>query len=485
MLRSATRKTVVVVAAAILVLSVTRAGSLWSSITAPEPIVPTVTDLIVEDVTVINPLMDRTEHRTIWLHNSQIERITAYTSSAQSAAAPQFAGSFVLPGLIDMHVHHPIRRLSADVRYFDLLHLEYGVTSVRDCGSVDGSTLDLRSQIAEGDFPGPRIFACGRIIDGDPPFWPGASVARSYEDGAKLVDEFAAEGVDCIKVYSNLSKPALEGVRAAAHRHHLTLVGHVPISVSLEEAQLDDVQHLTGVPGPVADHPGLIEAVLDGWSTITDQRIYEVVHAALQQKTAHTPTIVVLDRLLQLQDYPELLRDPDALLLPRYYREVLWKPGRVPSWSVPKLDNATRAKIRQNIRSVVRKMHDAGVTLHVGTDTFNPFVVPGVSMHEEMKNFVESGFTPEQVWAAATRGNAAQLGERGLGTITEGSPADFVIFSQDPTKDLGALSSMTAVVVRGRLYKKSDLDAQARAYRSYFSGWLYDNFMMLVFKLFS
>ncbi len=209
---------------AALVLLVCAAVS-CSSFVAPAPLKVNATDFVLEDVTVINPGLDRADHRTVWVHDSRIERISAYAPSRQSTHAPQYAGSFVLPGLIDMHVHHPVRRLSADVRYFDLLHLEYGVTTVRDCGSVDGSTLELRSQIAEGDFPGPRILACGRIIDGDPPFWPGASVARSYEDGAKLVDKFAASGVDCIKVYSNLSKPALEGVRAAAHRHHLTLVG--------------------------------------------------------------------------------------------------------------------------------------------------------------------------------------------------------------------------------------------------------------------
>ncbi len=259
----------------------------------------------------------------------------------------------------------------------------------------------------------------------------------------------------------------------------------MPISVSLEEAQLDDVQHLTGVPGRVTDHPGLIEAVLDGWSTITDARIEQVVRAALQQKTAHTPTIVVLDRLLQLQDYSQLLQDPDALLLPRYYREILWKPGRVPSWSVPEFDAATSAKIRQNIRKVVREMHEAGVTVHVGTDTFNPFVVPGVSMHEEMRNFVECGYTPEQVWESATRLNGAALGESGLGTVVDGAPADLAIYSEDPTKDLRALSSMIAVVARGRLYPKSRLDGEANRYRDHFSGWLYDNFMTLVFKLFA
>ena len=47
----------------------------------------------------------------------------------------------------------------------------------------------------------------------------------------------------------------------------------------------------------------------------------------------------------------------------------------------------------------------------------NPFVVPGVAMHEELRNFVECGFTPEQAWEAATRENGESLPERGLGIL--------------------------------------------------------------------
>ena len=53
----------------------------------------------------------------------------------------------------------------------------------------------------------------------------------------------------------------------------------------------------------------------------------------------------------------------------------------------------------------------------------NPFVVPGVAMHEELRNFVECGFTPEQAWEAATRENGESLPERGLGILKAGAPA--------------------------------------------------------------
>ncbi|MGH7925325.1 MAG: amidohydrolase family protein [Candidatus Binatus sp.] len=470
---------------AILAFGATLLAATYSLVSTPAPLSVKQSDFDLEDVTVINPGMDRREHVTVRVKGSTIAAISAFAQSP-GRLSPPFAGSFVLPGLIDMHVHHPSKRLQTDVRYFDLLHLAYGVTTVRDCGSVDGSTLELRSQIKEGQFPGPRIFACGRIIDGDPPFWPGATIARNYREGSITVDQFAASGVDCIKVYSNLSADALAGVRTEAKKLHLTLVGHVPISVPIEDAGLDDVQHLTGVPGlPVVAPSGLIDAILAGWDSIDESRIDLVVRSALLHGTAHTPTIIVLEQLLRLQDYRELRNDPAAQLLPRYYREVLWSPGRIAGWTPPALDEVTRNRISKNIRLVVRRMHEAGVTLHVGSDTLNPFVVPGAALHEELANFVESGFTPEQALEAATRGNGASLREPQLGILAAGAPADMIVLSKDPTGDLAALSTIRAVIARGRFYSKSELDNSVDQYRKYFGGWTYDHLMTLIFRLFA
>ncbi len=444
--------------------------------------------VMLADVTVINPGSGRRAHQTIRVSGSTIESISDYSASADTSAdARRYAGAYVLPGLIDMHVHHPLGQLPTDTKFFDLLHLSYGVTAVRDCASIDGSILQVRAQVAAGEFAGPRIFACGPQIDGDPPFWPGGKIARHASDGERVVDEVAAAGVDCVKAYSNLSADALRGLRAAATRHHLPLIGHVPISVPFEQAHLDDVQHLTGVPGQT-ERPkdsGLIGAILDGWDTIDDARIDFVVRTSVQQQIAHTPTIVVIQQLLRLENYPALLQDPAARVLPRYYRELIWKPGGMASWSVPPLGGARSAKILENFCKVVRRLHAAGVTLHVGTDTFNPFVVPGVSMHAELWNFAACGFTPEEAWEAATRRNGASLPAPGLGVLSAGAPADALVFGQDPTTDLTALSTLQAVVANGRYYPKPLLERAVARYHDYFASWMYDRLTMFLFPFFA
>ena len=52
---------------------------------------------------------------------------------------------------------------------------------------------------------------------------------------------------------------------------------------------------------------------------------------------------------------------------------------------------------------MVSQLHKAGVRIHVGTDSPNPFVVPGAGFHQELRLLVEAGLTPEEVWLAATR----------------------------------------------------------------------------------
>jgi imidazolonepropionase-like amidohydrolase len=459
------------------------AAVLLVSLRPPAPVAVPTQGAVLADVTVVEPGGGRRAHQTVRVKGSVIDSVSDDAARDDGAEASRYAGAYVLPGLIDLHVHHPPGPLTTDVRAFDLLHLAYGVTSVRDCGSIDGSIFEIRAQTAAGAFPGPRIFACGPLIDGDPPFWPGAEVAHDAAEAERIVDRLAAAGVDCIKAYSNLSSDALRGLRAAATRHHLPLIGHVPVAVPLEEAHLDEVQHLTGVTGR-AEGSGLIGSLLSGWDTIDAARIDSVVRTSLAQGIAYTPTIVIIERLLRLADYRSLLADPAANLLPRYYRELLWRPGAMAGWSIPDLAPAKRDAILRNFETAVRRLHEAGVTLHVGTDTFNPFVVAGVAMHEELRNFVASGFTPEQAWRAATRGNGAALPLPGLGTIRPGAPADLLVFGEDPTRDLAALSTLQAVVANGRFYSKAQLDAAVAANRDYFRGWLFDHVSMLAFSRF-
>jgi hypothetical protein len=170
--------------------------------------------------------------------------------------------------------------------------------------------------------------------------------------------------------------------------------------------------------------------------------------------------------------------EPDAQLLPRYYRAFFWRPvGLFTAIGGGWPDGRA---VRANVRLVARQLREAGVTLHVGTDALNPFVVPGTTMHEELRNFTECGFTAEEALAAATRGNGAALPLRGLGVIEPGAPADLLVFREDPSLNLAALATLEAVIADGRLYSKRTLDDTIGRYRRTFTGWLYDRITMQI-----
>jgi imidazolonepropionase-like amidohydrolase len=377
----------------------------------------------------------------------------------------RYAGAFVLPGLIDMHVHQPPDTPLGDVELAALLFLRHGVTAVRDTGSFDGAVLETRRRIHDGEIAGPRIFACGPILDGDPPFWSGSRVVRDAAEARRVVDELAALKVDCIKVYDRLSPEALAAIRDAAERHGLPVIGHVPDAVQFSDARLADVQHLTGV--------------VERGEELTQARVRAIVTASAALQIAHTPTLVFLERVARLTDYRHELADPAARMLPRYYREILWNPAY--DARLRGLEHGDEGALRETLRNakrIVKELHDAGVAIHAGTDAMSPFVVPGASLHEEMWELVDAGLTPEEVWIAATRTAAKALGQSALGTVRIGAPADLLIFRQDPTMDLNALQTLEAVVAAGRLYPREALQEAAGRWQKHFASPVYDTISM-------
>lgn len=477
---------------ALIALAVVLAAFVVFVIWPPRPLLVPAQGVEIADLTIVNPGLDRRPGVNLAIHGDRIAKIKDYVAGKdQGHENLRFAGGYVLPGLIDLHVHHP-PALSGDIPLFELMYLAHGVTAVRDTGNFDGSILQTRQRIAEGKFPGPRIFACGPIFDGDPPFWPHSRIVHNAAEANRAVDEVAATGVDCIKTYNFLTPDALAGLREGATRNHLPLIGHVPLAVPIENSHIDEVQHLTGVPAippqPASARESLGDALaslIEGWDKLDEARIDFIVRTSLDRKIAHTPTLVVIQQIGKLADYPVLLDSPDAQILPRYWRALIWAPGGLlNSQSVTSETFRKIGAIVPKMRLVVRRMHDAGVPIHVGTDVTNPFVVPGASLPVEMRNLVDSGFSTEEVWAATTRGNAQALTHLpGLGVVAEGAPADFLIFREDPSTDLSKLSTLEAVVANGRLYTIESLNEALARYKARSANSLYDFVSMTLTRL--
>jgi len=427
-------------------------------------------DFAMVGVTVVNPGQMRLSAQTVTVHDARIGAIHPTRSDERpSTGAEQFMGAFVLPGLVDVHIHLPPHWAAGQLERFMLLFLAHGVTTIREVGSLDGSSLRVREAVRSGALAGPRVFACGPVLDGDPPSFPRARVVHTAEEGRRVVDELATTGVDCIKVYRNLSQAALAGVSEEAQRQHLPVIGHLPASAPWHETRIQEIQH---VCDPRCWQMG-------------EHEIEELVRAAVAGPVAHTPTLVVYEGQGGFFDYDERREQPVARLLPRFWRDVLWNPAFALGFSpapAAALGSYHGAQLQmvERIHEAVRRLHAAGARIQVGTDPPNPFVVPGASVHREMRLLEKIGFTPEETWIAATRNAGLALGVAQLGVLAPGAPADLLVFREDPTRDLRALESLEAVFADGRFYPVEELKAALAAQDHYFERWLYDRITVWV-----
>jgi hypothetical protein len=308
------------------------------------------------------------------------------------------AGRYLMPGLADMHVHLEHFRDSGLLALF----LANGVTTVRN---MDGRPYILawRDSVARGDLPGPAIHTAGPILDGDPPVRDDNTVVRSAEEARAVVRAQVEAGYDFVKVYTGLSPEAYRGVLEAAAEAGVPVAGHVPRRVSIQEALAGGqraIEHLF-------EYGDLVEAedspVRDRWHWSKLYLAMPVDAAKLEPAARQVagsgvwtvPTVVQADRALVPPDsLRSWLAHPAMAYLPPEAPGFWEERARETAGRMDAEDWAAAARGRENRLRLLGALHRAGAKLLVGTDTPNPFVIPGWSLHEELDNFVAAGLPP-------------------------------------------------------------------------------------------
>jgi hypothetical protein len=373
------------------------------------------------------------------------------------------AGTWVMPGLADMHVH---TFTDNDLTLF----LAAGVTTVRNLYGSE-QHLQWRSQIEHGEKLGPTIVTAGPLIDGDPPIWPGSTVLVNPADAEKVVTDQKAAGYDFLKPYSRLSRPAYEALAAAAKRHGMQMAGHVPSAVGLAgvlAAGQRSIEHLDGylyalVPESVTLPPPSepIARLRTALAHLDPSRLPGVISQTLAAGTWNCPTLVVLDRFAALDDLAALRtkvrwldKIPPAIV-------AQWDPKqdfRLKSYAAEDFA-ALRAANAQRVK-ILAALAAAHAPLLVGTDTNNPYVVPGAALHDEIELMIAAGIPRARVLRAATADAARYLGApHESGVVEVGARADLLLVGSDP---LAAPLPLVpdGVMVRGRWLPRAELDAK-------------------------
>jgi imidazolonepropionase-like amidohydrolase len=382
------------------------------------------------------------------------------------------SGQYLLPGFWDLHVHSAFGDWFPGGRDIILpLFVANGVTGVRDMGGDLPVLQDWRKQIAAGEIIGPRMIISGPMLDGHLPDgklrFPSSVPVTTPASAVAAVDSLKAQGADFIKIQSVISHDAYLAAAAEAHKQGLPIVGHVPDKVRLSEviqAGQKSIEHLMGIfEGCSTEEDKFIkgEGTLKLLLTTQDQqRCDSLIKLVAQNQTWQVPTLA-WQRGGTFLDQRDLKHDPLDKYVPAYWRDVTWR--RFTDEMMPDLLRDPLA-LRQDYFSrnlkMVGAMHHAGVPFMAGTDTApGVYIMPGFSLHDELANFVEAGFTPMEALQTATSNPAKFLElENTLGSVEPGKIADLVLLSQSPLKDIRNTRTISMVVANGRIFDRAALD---------------------------
>jgi imidazolonepropionase-like amidohydrolase len=371
------------------------------------------------------------------------ERITALGASGKVELPPDAqvvdaTGKFLIPGLWDMHAHTALTE--GEPEYAFPLLIANGVTGVRDMSGPRERLQPYLQEVAEGKRWGPRMVVAGGVLDGKTPGWPGAMPIADADQAERAVNRLKAEGAEFIKVYSLLSREAYYAVATAAYVKKIPFVGHVPESVSVEEAAdagQKSIEHLQRLD-------------------LDDSERDDAFHHLVLNGTWVVPTNIA-DTAAVAGD----ARDPRLKFIPAaIWRQ--WDPRedmRSRSESGGKAALALQA--RKKDLEIVAALHGAGIPLLAGTDTASchPYTFPGFSLHDQLALLVQAGLTPMEALQTATLQPARFLGrENEIGTVQKDRLADLVLLDANPLADIRNTRKIHAVVVGGRLLDRAALD---------------------------
>jgi imidazolonepropionase-like amidohydrolase len=377
------------------------------------------------------------------------ERISALEGRPpEGAIIIEARGKWLIPGLIDMHVHvptdgnfnrtFPTRTAAVFTRTQDVMtpFVVNGVTTVFELISQPGH-FGQRNEILRGDVVGPRMALAAMINGGS-----DGRTANTPADGRQTVRIARADGYEFIKVYSRLDVETFKAIVDEARIQGMKVIGHIPDAFEGD------------LPGAFVSNFGLVahaEEFGKRAKNFSEQEARDFARLAKANDTWLSPTLIVMESMAAQARSLDDLRALPAL---RYVHPLLqdkWLTANKHHQNSTPARVARLEKLVEFNRKLVKAFREEGVPMVAGTDAGSSGVVWGFSLHDELRLLVEAGLTTEEALAAATRLPATWLGiDKVVGTVEVGKYADLVLLDANPLDDIENTRRISGVFVNGR-----------------------------------
>jgi imidazolonepropionase-like amidohydrolase len=426
---------------------------LWRPALAASPRADALAPLVIADASVFDVRGKRMlPHHTVVITG---DRITAVAPAAALPVPPgarvvDGRGSFVIPGLIDAHVHLTHILFQAGLTGDEILPLfpAHGVTSVRSTGDNVPAQRLLQKWGAAHPGQAPRIFPGSYLVDGAMIRHPDVGwTITDPEQVPAFVAQMKAFDVATIKIYVGVERPVGRRLIAEAHANGIAVTGHLEHYSPADAATdgIDALEHIYTVADFARDDP----ADRHSFDPASDKTKALVDHL-VSHGVAVDPTLMVFWGTLFFVDVPAVIAHPDNRLVPRRLRDY-WladNPRRLANYSAGPL--AVRERTFARYQALVGLLHRSGARILAGTDSAEPQVTPGAALHHELELLVASGMRPADVLASATLENARILRQDAqLGAVEAGKLADLVLLDADPLADIRHTRRIRRVVQGG------------------------------------
>lgn len=384
-------------------------------------------------------------------------RITGVGKGLKAGGAREIdlTGKTVMPSLVCAHAHvGTLKGTTSSAENYTrenlLRHLrkyqDYGVSSVLAMGTDRPLIFNgFRDSTEAGLLPGARLYSAGygfNTPDPNPGSWMNLLLRpASPDDVPAMMDKLAAVKPTVVKIWvddhggnAQKMKPEIyQAIIREAHKRNIRVAAHlfyVEDARKLTEAGIDIIAH----------------SIRD---TEVDQ---DLLNKMKQKNVIYIPTLSLDEYQFIYAENPEWINDPffKASLEPGVYEMLTDKAYGERIRNSPDYQRNISAFKTASIN--LKKIHDAGITVALGTDSGAfPVRTQGFTEHLEMELMVKAGLTPAQAITVSTRNaSRALLADKAFGTLEKGKKADLIILSGNPLTDIRNTRKIESVWKEGR-----------------------------------